>query len=77
MRSNTHSFIIRIWHEAVDEQGQAITWRGSVEHVSTGRRLNFETFEDFLDFIRKESGLKETSSGRWWRTLQTWIKPQY
>ena len=75
MRRNTHSFIIRIWYEAVDDQGNALTWRGSVEHVGNGRRLHFDRMDDFLDFIRKESGLRERGPTRWWRAVQTWLKP--
>jgi hypothetical protein len=77
VRRNTHSFIIRIWHEAVDDQGNALTWRGSVEHVGSGRRLHFDQVEEFVDFIRQESGLRETGPARWRRILQTWIKPQF
>ena len=48
--NNTHSFIVRIWYEAVDDQGNAITWRGSVEHVGSGRRLHFQKLDEFVDF---------------------------
>lgn len=75
MRPNTHSFIIRIWHEAVDEQGQVTTWRGSIEHVNSGKRLSFDHFDEFIEFVRGESGLENVESAPWWRSLLAWIKP--
>ena len=69
MRVNTHSFIVRIWYEAVDEQGQAIAWRGSVEHVGSGHRLHFDQLEEFIDFIREEGGIENSGPNQWWRSL--------
>ena len=75
MRINTHSFIVRIWFEAVDEEGNASTWRGSIEHVSSGRRLHFDRFDEILNFVREQSGLKETRPARWWRMFLGLIRP--
>ena len=75
MRNNTHSFIVRIWYEAVDDQGNAVTWRGSVEHVGSGRRLHFQKLDEFIDFLQQEGGLNETRPARWRRLLMEWIRP--
>jgi hypothetical protein len=39
--SDTHAFIVRIWPEALDSDGNIKTWRGSIEHVGNGQRLHF------------------------------------
>jgi hypothetical protein len=45
-----HLFIIRVWQEP--EQIKTAEWRGSVEHVPSGQRLYFVSFNDLNDFIR-------------------------
>ena len=74
MSRNTYSFVIRIWYEVVDEQGKVKTWRGSIEQVSNGKRLYFDKIEEFLDFIKIESGLDRVESRGWWRSLLAWIR---
>ncbi|MEM7342709.1 MAG: hypothetical protein AAF485_00570 [Chloroflexota bacterium] len=76
MQRTTHSFIIRIWHEAVDSQGDVVTWRGSVEHVGNQHRLNFDSLEEFVSFIQEESGLKKPRGDPWWRELLNWLKAE-
>ncbi len=44
-----HLFIVRLWREPGQiSLGQ---WRGSVEHVPSGRRLYFVSLSDLADFI--------------------------
>ncbi len=44
-----HLFIVRLWRESGrTSPGQ---WRGSVEHVPSGRRLYFVSLSDLADFI--------------------------
>jgi hypothetical protein len=44
-----HLFIVRLWRESGHPSpGQ---WRGSVEHVPSGRRLYFVSLSDLADFI--------------------------
>ena len=74
VRPSTHSFIIRIWHEAVDNEGNILTWRGSIEHVGSGERLNFSRLDEFTEFIREESGLRNTYTTWWGRILRQWIR---
>lgn len=44
-----HLFIVRLWRES--SVTVAWPWRGSVEHVPSGNRLNFATLADLNDFI--------------------------
>lgn len=45
-----HLFIVRMWQEST--QHKADGWRGSVEHVPSGQRLYFVSFNDLNDFIQ-------------------------
>jgi hypothetical protein len=49
-KRSEHLFIVRIWQEP--EQTRAGEWRGSIEHVPSGQRLYFVSFNDLSDFIR-------------------------
>jgi hypothetical protein len=57
--NKTLSFIVRIWHEESNGEGGIPVRRGSIEHVSTGRRIYFEDMQDILLFIEEE-----TATGR-------------
>jgi len=44
-----HLFVVRIWREAgKDSNGQ---WRGSVDHVGSGRKQYFATTSDLVEFV--------------------------
>ncbi len=45
-----HLFVVRMWQEST--QHKADGWRGSVEHVPSGQRLYFVSFNDLNDFIQ-------------------------
>lgn len=47
----THSFILRCWREPTERKETAPVWRGEVEHVHTGKRLYFKTFEELETFL--------------------------
>lgn len=53
----TQSFVVRVWHEATDQQGNVIAWRGSIAHVGTARRLHFQDLEKVIQFIAEEAGI--------------------
>lgn len=58
MNSDIHSFIVRIWPEKTDNQGQVVAWRGSVEHVGKQeQRVYFSALEDLTTFIQNQSGI--------------------
>lgn len=73
MENDTHSFVIRIWHETVDGEGNIVDWRGSIDHVGSGNRLYFYDLEGIARFIREQLGLGSRRPRRWMRWLMGWI----
>ena len=63
MRDDIQSFVIRIWHEAVDSEGNATAWRGSIEQVGSGDRFYFQDLQAAADFIRKQGGIDGGPAG--------------
>ena len=57
MEGDILSFVVRIWHEAVDSEGNAVTWRGYVDHVGSDKRLYFCDLDKVVSFIQREAGL--------------------
>ncbi len=57
MQSEIQSFLVRLWHEAVDSKGNATAWRGSIDHVGTDNRLHFQELARVLEFIQQETGI--------------------
>ncbi len=47
-----HSFIVRIWLEESAAESTHPTWRGSVTHVISGRRIYFDDLALLLKLIR-------------------------
>ena len=62
MQSDTHSFIVRIWHEGLDSDGSTRTWRGSIEHVGNGQRVHFYDLEEVVRFIQEQAKLRTTGA---------------
>lgn len=52
LEESTHSFIIKLWLEATDEQSQKSVWRGHITHVPSRKRVYFDQYEAILAFIR-------------------------
>jgi len=48
-----HSFIVRIWIEPREIASENLAWRGMVQHVMSGERTYFRTFEDMVGFISR------------------------
>lgn len=69
----THSFIVRIWHEALDGEGKIVAWRGSIDHVSSGKRLYFHKLEEVEGFIQEQTGLDPSRPGPGWKSTLAWI----
>ena len=51
IESNTHSFIVKIWLEGVDEKAGEAIWRGRVTHVPSGQDRHFDNLTGITDFI--------------------------
>jgi hypothetical protein len=49
--STNHSFVIKIWLEETRSEAGKTLWRGSITHVSSGRRRYFQQVKDVLPFI--------------------------
>ena len=62
VHGNTESFIIRIWYEETDGEDGALVRRGSIEHVSSKRRIFFQDLGRAVDFI--ENQIEATASLR-------------
>jgi hypothetical protein len=56
LENDTQSFVVRIWHEAVDAEGHVVVWRGSIDHVGSGKRLYFDELGGIVRFIREVMG---------------------
>lgn len=62
MKADTYSFVIRIWHEALDSEGHITTWRGSIDHVGSDERLHFDDLARIVQFIQEQIGLESQRS---------------
>ncbi len=62
MHGDTHSFVIRIWQEAMDSEGNITAWRGSIDHVGSGERLHFYDLDRVVHFIQQQVGLDDRRS---------------
>ncbi len=47
----THSFVIRLWFEEVDEETGQVIWRGHITHVASGDRRYVKDLRDIVAFI--------------------------
>lgn len=53
IESNTHSFIIRVWIEEVEEATGRARWRGHITHVPGGERRYIENLDSITGFIAR------------------------
>jgi hypothetical protein len=49
---NTHVFIVRLWLEPREIEGETNEWRGVIEYVPSGERRYFRDLNDIVDFAR-------------------------
>lgn len=49
---NSSAFIVRIWLEHREIAGTPVTWRGSIEHVASGRVKYLAHLNELAQFIR-------------------------
>ena len=78
MKNDTHSFIIRIWHETENGSQRIKSWRGSIDHVGKEKRFYFYGFDGIAPFIREQVGADtyntKSTLQAIWRWLQKRIK---
>jgi len=54
----TYVFIVRIWVEARDDQGEIINWKGSIERIGGDDRRYFLDRETAIQFIERQIGFR-------------------
>ncbi len=59
-RHNTQSFLVRIWIEPREIEGEPLVWRGSVQQVSSGEQVYFKSFVELNTFIAFKSYIPYT-----------------
>jgi hypothetical protein len=47
----THSFVIRLWLEEVQEDMGSVVWRGHITHVASGERSYLKELDSISGFI--------------------------
>jgi hypothetical protein len=48
---HTHAFIVRIWIEPREIEGETPLWRGVIEHVGSGERRYIKHLKELEEFI--------------------------
>jgi hypothetical protein len=69
VQGDTHAFIVRIWHEATDDEGHTTAWRGTIDHVGSESRLYFQDLDGILRFIQEQTGMSPKQPRFSWRSL--------
>ena len=57
------SFIIRIWKEAEDPDGNVLLWRGVIERVGHNQRFYFQELGSIERYIGERLGIHDNSLG--------------
>ena len=54
MQPPTHeaTFIVRLWMDGDSVDDNA--WRGTAEHIGSGQSRQFQTLDEFIDWLRQE-----------------------
>ena len=54
LEDHTASFIVRIWRERGEGETVSQEWRGSIEHVQSGRRSFFRDLRAIANFMQPQ-----------------------
>jgi hypothetical protein len=66
LQSDHYSFIVRIWRESEDLENDGAMWRGSIDDVSSNKRLYFNDLDGITRFIEEQVGnMADHSRLRW------------
>ena len=74
--SSPHSYIVKVWPEQIDENGQWIVWRGHITHVPSGVQQYFENLNDVTEFIKpylRSMGIKVDIYARIGYWMKHWL----
>jgi hypothetical protein len=72
----THSFIVKIWLEGMDEQSGQALWRGRITHVPSGLERYFDNLTSLIDFIvpyLEEIGAASNKPERLYTRFNRWL----
>jgi len=57
------SFLVRLWCEPDQEQPEVVAnWQGEVEHIQSGRHRAFDTLDEALGFLRRQTVAPDEAS---------------
>ena len=73
---DTKSFVVRVWQEPREIEGEPPVWRGWVEHVQSGDRVYFRDLEESANFISSHldgHALSPLRLRRWRDKLWKWV----
>jgi hypothetical protein len=62
--TRSQSFLLRVWEERCDKDGQDQVWRGSLEEVQSGKRMYFSTLLELCAFLGSRTGMASPPPGR-------------
>ena len=68
------AFIVRIWKDAMDEEGSISGWHGSIDHVGSNQRLYFYKLESIQHYVREHTGIGVKPVKRWWKKLRARLR---
>jgi hypothetical protein len=52
LENHTASYIVRVWLERREVEGAPVEWRGSIEHVASGKTKYLTDLDEIAQFIR-------------------------
>ena len=74
LEGDTQAFVVRVWHEATDEEGHATAVRGSIDHVGSGKRLYFHDLNGIVRFIQEYVSLRSQQPLPGWKAWLNKVK---
>lgn len=70
LEDHTAAFIVRIWRENGEPPGATGDWRGSIEHVMSGRRAFFRDLNAIATFMKPHlDDLGIDTASRFWELM--------
>jgi hypothetical protein len=74
LEDHTASFIVRIWRELGESAPGSQEWRGSIEHVQSGKKVFFRELKAIAEFM--EGPLAEIGINaplRFWESMMPYL----
>ena len=66
---DTHVFIVRTWTEHREIAGALPQWRGTIEHVPSGKRQSLKKVKEICQFIQPYLSERMMPSKSHWRFM--------